>query len=117
MLWYPALLLSSDDTGSSSDESNGEKEGSSPKNVDVKVVLNLLEWCWLQIEKFTPLALHTLTIQYWFFFTKQCLITHHYQLIVVGVGKCTMAPAAWGNLTYAADSVLSLQYTSTKLES
>ena len=28
--------------------------------------------------------------------TTQCLIAHHYQLIVVGVGRCTRAPPAWG---------------------
>ena len=46
----------------------------------------------------SPLTLYTLTIHYWFSCTKHCLIAHHYQLIVVGVGRCTRTPPAWGTL-------------------
>ena len=44
-----------DDTGSSSDESDGEEEEGNPKkkvHVDGEEVINLLEGQWLQIEKF-----------------------------------------------------------------
>ena len=44
-----------DDTGSSSDESDGEEEEGNPKkkiHVDGEEVINLLEGRWLQIEKF-----------------------------------------------------------------